>query len=81
MCVIDLERVAPDEAVRVVIQWLDDCAALGRPFRVLNVAGMRESKAPGIQRTVEMVMREVLSTHGERTVAPEETDSQVFDRL
>ena len=49
----------PEKAVRAVVRWLradcpDSCA--------LNVAGQRESKAPGIQRAVMVRMVDIIST-------------------
>lgn len=81
VCVIDLEQLGIDGAASIITRWLDDCDALGHPIQTLNVAGRRESKAPGIQRAVREVMLRVLRTHGERETAPQESPSRAFDLL
>lgn len=47
---------------RILARWLADSAELGTPVRILNVAGTRESKAPGIQRHVERLLIAALRT-------------------
>lgn len=61
---IDLQRqvkcinleVGRDEALTQLREWRDNCHNFGVPIRTLNVAGSRESSAPGIQRMVHEVM-------------------------
>lgn len=38
--------------LRDIARWLADCKAFGTPVVTLNVAGTRESKAPGIEQHV-----------------------------
>ena len=45
ICVIDLAAMAPQEAMSRIATWIDQ-----QGVRVLNIAGPRESNAPGIYR-------------------------------
>lgn len=53
---IDLERMPEEEAAEIVIGFIQYAQPL-----VLNVAGSRESKAPGIQAKVERIMLRVFA--------------------
>jgi len=63
---VDLAAVTDEMAAVAVLQWLSpgglmmEAAPLPPPDPVLNVAGSRESKAPGIQARVKRVMKLVL---------------------
>ena len=63
---LDLSIMTDEAAARGVLEWLSPGGliwpgmAVPQPNPVLNVAGSRESKAPGIQRRVRDVMRMVL---------------------
>lgn len=48
-----------EETAQFICEWLAD---LPTPVSVLNVAGIRESKAPGTQKLVQRVMTAVLRT-------------------
>jgi hypothetical protein len=48
---LDLERVSTEEAARLLKTWIEE-----KKIKVLNVAGNRESKAPGIGAKVETVL-------------------------
>ena len=60
LCVVDLEALGIDGAADLITDWLENCEALGRDIETLNVAGSRESKAPGIEVAVRTVMTKVL---------------------
>jgi hypothetical protein len=60
LCVVDLEELGIDGAADLITDWLENCEALGRDIEILNVAGRRESKAPGIEVAVKKVMLKVL---------------------
>jgi hypothetical protein len=45
-------------------------SVLGETSAVVNVAGSRESKSPGIERTVSVVMTEVISRVNGRCFYP-----------
>lgn len=53
-------QLKDETIVRAIRRWLAECAELGSPIRILNIAGSRESKAPGIARHVERVLTTVL---------------------
>ena len=53
--VVDLEPIPPDAAAAAIREWL----AATRP-RVLNVAGPRQSQAPGIAAAATAVLRSAL---------------------
>ena len=55
LCVVDLDQSPPDEAARVR-QWLRQQSIV-----VLNVAGPRESSAPGIGAQAAAFLRQVLN--------------------
>lgn len=57
---LDLVRVTESDAAAQVRAFVEK-----HQIQVLNVAGNRESKAPGIQRRVAAVMRRVLEALGE----------------
>ena len=63
---VDLSAFTDEAAAREVLEWLSPGGltspgvAVPPPNPVLNVAGSRESKAPGIQQRVRDVMRMVL---------------------
>jgi len=63
---VDLSTLSDEAAARYVLGWLSPGGltmpglAVPQPNPILNVAGSRESKAPGIQRRVRDVMRMVL---------------------
>jgi hypothetical protein len=55
---VNLAKLSRPESIQAVVKWLqetcpDNCA--------LNVAGSRESKAPGIQQAVMELMAEIIS--------------------
>ncbi len=52
---LDLERLTEDEATERLWRWMID-----NGVAVLNVAGSRESKAPGIGRTVQRIVRKTV---------------------
>lgn len=52
---INLE-VGERKATKILARWLGDCAQFGTVVRTLNVAGSRESSAPGIRRQVCAVL-------------------------
>ena len=54
---LDLAAASQKQAIQAVVRWLD---GLGDET-VLNVAGQRESKSPGIQGAVRDIMVEVLA--------------------
>ena len=60
LCMVDLEELGIDGAADLITDWLENCEALGRDIEILNVAGRRESKAPGIEAAVKTVMLKVL---------------------
>jgi hypothetical protein len=73
---VDLAVLTDEAAARLVLEWLSPgglmspALAVPPPHPVLNVAGSRESKSPGLQKRVAEVMRQVLKppfypTHGE----------------
>jgi hypothetical protein len=63
---VDLATLTDEEAARKVLWWMSpgglimDGIPTPQPFPVLNVAGSRESKAPGIQARVREIMLMVL---------------------
>jgi hypothetical protein len=63
---LDLATMTNEGAARAVLEWLSsgglmcDAIPVPPPNPVLNVAGSRESKAPGIQQRVKAVMLMVL---------------------
>jgi hypothetical protein len=63
---VDLAKMTDDSAARTVLEWLSPgglmCDSVPVPpvNPVLNVAGSRESKAPGIQQRVKSIMLMVL---------------------
>jgi len=59
---IDIGKYSREEAVKSIVKWLAEKATKPTPPRncVLNVAGQRESKAPGIQEKVTAIMVDVL---------------------
>jgi hypothetical protein len=63
---IDLAAMTGEQAVHAVLEWLSPGGVmmpnmpLPQPFPVLNAAGSRESKAPGIHERVRKVMMMVL---------------------
>jgi hypothetical protein len=63
---VDLDKVSDRWAAEAILQWLVPAADVLRdrlkppPFPVLNIAGSRESKAPGIQQRVKSIMLMVL---------------------
>lgn len=63
---VDLAAMDDDAAARTVLEWLHpgglmmEGVPVPPPNPVLNVAGSRESKAPGIQERVRNVMKTVL---------------------
>jgi len=56
MCLVDLARSSDDDVVKAVIAFLKDSG-----INTLNVAGSRESKAPGIQERVMTVVLKILA--------------------
>lgn len=54
---IDLKVQEREEAVRMIVSWLEQLAL---EDIVLNIAGPRESNAPGIQELVAVIMADVL---------------------
>jgi hypothetical protein len=60
LCSVDLEVQGIDGSVDLIVNWIESCEAFGQPIRTLNVAGKRESQAPGIQKAVKKVMLRVL---------------------
>ncbi len=60
--VLDLDQPRSDEPVRA---WLED-----HRIAVLNVAGPRESKCPGIYRDALVFLQDVLSDAARRTCDP-----------
>jgi hypothetical protein len=60
LCVVDLEELGIDGAADLVTDWLETCESMGRDIEILNVAGARESRSPGIQKAVKKVMLKVL---------------------
>jgi len=63
---VDLSGLSDEAAAREILEWLAPGGltmpglVVPPPNPVLNVAGSRESKAPGIQKRVRDVMRMVL---------------------
>ena len=67
---VDLSRITPKNAINEIMLWLvgdeelkdyDEYVAFPPPLEcILNVAGSRESQAPGIQETVYQLMVDVL---------------------
>jgi hypothetical protein len=67
---VDLSRTTPKNAIMEIMMWLDgdeilnvsdECVTYPPPLTcILNVAGSRESQAPGIQETVYQLMMDVL---------------------
>jgi hypothetical protein len=63
---VDLAAMSDEQAASAVLQWLAPGGLMivgtstPQPYPVLNVAGSRESKAPGIQQRVKAVMVAVL---------------------
>lgn len=59
---VDLATTTDEQAATAVLQWLSPGgtmmpgSASSQPYPVLNVAGSRESKSPGIQQRVTDVM-------------------------
>ncbi len=53
---IDIKDKTDDEIIATIIHWL----SLNKPG-VLNIAGPRESKCPGIYRRVSSILKEVLN--------------------
>lgn len=64
LCEVDLDVQGVDGAADLITNWLETVEAFGKPIEVLNVAGKRESKAPGIQKAVKKVMLLVLERCG-----------------
>ena len=62
---IDLHQASAEQAVREIAAWLRRV----RPG-VLNVAGSRESEAPGIYGKVAAILRQALSAAGPKTALP-----------
>lgn len=58
---VDLHGANVENIVRDIVDWLDTCKRFGTPVHTLNIAGSRESKAPGIQAKVRDVLTRVLS--------------------
>lgn len=52
---VDLEAQSEEQAIHAVASWLGQV----RP-KILNVAGSRESKSPGIYRRVYRILKEAL---------------------
>jgi hypothetical protein len=63
---VNLDKVSDQWAAEAILQWLVPTSEIFRdamtppPSPVVNVAGSRESKAPGIQQRVKTVMLAVL---------------------
>jgi len=63
---VDLSTLTDEDAARSILGWLSPGGLMmpglpvPQPNPVINVAGSRESKAPGIQQRVRDVMRMVL---------------------
>jgi hypothetical protein len=63
---VNLDNVSDEWAARAVLEWLSPGGlmvpggASPQPNPVLNVAGSRETKSPGIQQRVKQVMLMVL---------------------
>jgi len=89
LCEIDLEQHGVDGAASLITSWIDNCEAFGMPIRVLNVAGKRESKAPGIQKAVKKVMLAVLEVSAsvvgpaddQRDASQAQSNEQAMDGL
>lgn len=60
---IDIGEYSKEEAVKWILRWFEGDVTKPTPPRncVLNVAGQRESKAPGIQEKTKEIIGEVLS--------------------
>lgn len=73
---ICLDTEKPDlETTERLIDWTRN---LRNPQIILNVAGSRESKAPGIQKQVAKIVGNLMSKVNEiRKVAPEETPAKI----
>jgi len=69
LCSVDLELHGIDGSAGIIINWIDNCEAFGHPVDTLNVAGKRESQAPGIQKAVKKVMLKVLEHFLDGSVA------------
>jgi len=61
LLVVDIEAADPQEAARAVVDWLE----AGRPD-VLNVAGPRESKRPGVHELASTVLQLCASLEHQR---------------
>ena len=58
---IDIRELTDEEAALQVRLWLLDCDSYSAQVRKLNVAGSRESRAPGIEQRVRSILLLALS--------------------
>lgn len=73
---IDLEQWKEQEAAEAIQKWLTD-----NRIRILNVAGPRESKSPGISRAVHFLLMRAFSKTGDSSIRERPPGGKNYKKL